>query len=66
MKIVVQNRMTNAYLDQEAKWVDGLERARGFATPWEAIRYCAELGLRGADMLVCFMAPRPNLRVPVS
>lgn len=58
--------MTNAYLDQDAKWVNALECARAFATPWEAVRYCAELGLRGADMLVCYMSPKPNMRVPVS
>ena len=65
MKIVVQNRSTSAFLNEDAKWVDGMESARGFATFVEALRFCVERGLRGADMLICFKGPRPNMRVPV-
>lgn len=65
MKIVVQNRKTNAFLTQDAKWVRHVDYARKFATSIEALRFCAERELRGTDMLVCFPGARDNLRVPL-
>ena len=65
MKIVVQNRKTNAFLTEDAKWVKHVDCARGFATSLEALRFCAERDLRETDMLVCFSGAAPDLRVPL-
>ena len=65
MKIVVQNRKTNAFLTQDAKWVRHFDYARGFTTSLEALRFCADRELRDTDMLVCFPGARQNLRVPL-
>ena len=65
MKIVVQNRKTNAFLTQDAKWARRLDHARNFATSLEALRYCADRQLRDIDMLVCFPGFRANMRVPL-
>jgi hypothetical protein len=63
MKIVVQNRRTNAFLTQDSKWVRRLDDARHFATSLEALRFCAERELREMDMLVCYPGMRANMRV---
>ena len=65
MKIVVQNRKTNAFLAHDAKWVRRLDDARHFATSIEALRFCADRELRDTDMLVCFPGMRSNLRLPL-
>lgn len=65
MKIVVQNRKTNAFLTQDAKWVRRFDGARQFTTSLEALRFCAERELRETDMLVCFPGARTNMRVPL-
>jgi hypothetical protein len=65
MKIVVQNRKTNAFLTHEAKWVRRLDDARHFATSIEALRFCADRELHDTDMLVCFPGAKSNLRLPL-
>jgi hypothetical protein len=65
MKIVVQDRKTNAFLTQDARWVRQLDYARRFNTSLEALRFCAGHELRDADVLVCFPGARPNMRVPL-
>jgi hypothetical protein len=65
MKIVVQNRKTNAFLTQDAKWVRRLDDARHFTTSIEALRFCADRELRDMDMLVCFPGAKANLRLPL-
>lgn len=65
MKIVVQNRKTNAFLTADARWVRHFDYARRFTTSLEALRFCAERELRDADMLVCFPGARSNMRVPL-
>jgi hypothetical protein len=65
MKIVVQNRKTNAFLTQDAKWVQRFESARQFTTSLEALRFCADRQLRETDMVVCFPGARSNMRVPL-
>jgi hypothetical protein len=65
MKIVVQNRKTNAFLTQDAKWVQRFESARQFTTSLEALRFCADRQLRETDMLVCYPGARSNMRVPL-
>jgi hypothetical protein len=64
VKIVVQNRKTNAFLAQDAKWVRHLDYAKPFSTSIEALRFCAERELRETDMLVCHPEMK-NLRVPL-
>jgi hypothetical protein len=65
MKIVVQNRKTNAFLTQDARWVQRFDYAHRFTTSLQALRFCADRQLRDADMLVCFPGARENLRVPL-
>ena len=65
MKIVVQNRKTNAFLTQDAKWVRRMDDARHFTTSIEALRFCADRELRDTDMLVCFPGAKENLRLPL-
>jgi hypothetical protein len=65
MKIVVQNRRTNKFLTQDAKWVRQYDYARAFATSLEALRFCADQKLQDTDMLICFPGARANLRVPL-
>jgi len=53
MKILVQNRKTNAFLTAGAKWVRHLNLARPFTNPISALRFCADHELRDTDMIVC-------------
>ena len=66
MKIVVQERKTNAFLSSEAKWVRQFDFARAFNTSLEALRFCAERELTNIDLLVCYPGARSNLRVPLT
>lgn len=66
MKIVVQNRKTNAFLTPDAKWVRQFEAAHRFANSLEALRFCARRELHDTELLVCFPGHRDNLRVPLT
>lgn len=63
MKIVVQNRKTNAFLTADSRWLPQFDYARKFTTSIEALRFCVERELRDTDMLVCFHGQRSNMRV---
>ncbi len=65
MRIVVQDRRTNAYLTGEAKWIRQMDAARKFSTSLEALRYCVERELKNIDMLVCYPGAKTNLRLPL-
>jgi hypothetical protein len=65
MRILVQDRRTNAFLTQDSKWVKQLDYARPFPTSLDALRYCVERDLRGMDMLVWYPGQKTNLRVPL-
>ena len=65
MRIVVQDRKTNAFLANDARWVKQLDHARGFATSLEALRFCAGRNLTQLDLLVCYPGVRDNFRMPL-
>jgi hypothetical protein len=65
MRILVQDRRTNAFLTGDAKWVKQLDYARPFSTSLDALRFCVERDLKGMDMLVCYPGQKSNLRVPL-
>jgi hypothetical protein len=65
MKIVVQNRRTNAFLAGDAKWIQQLDHARAFNTSLEALRFCAGRDLKEIDVLVCYSDSKSNLRLPL-
>jgi hypothetical protein len=65
MKIVVQDRRTNAFLAGDAKWIRQLDHARAFTTSLEALRFCTGRDLKGMDVLVCYSDAKTNLRLPL-
>ena len=65
MRILVQDRRTNAFLTGDAKWVKHLDYARPFSTSLDALRFCVERELKDMDMLVCYPGHKSNLRVPL-
>ena len=65
MKIVVQDRKTNAFLTGEKRWVRQLDFARAFATSLDALRFCHETNLTNIDVVVCYPGARNNLRLPL-
>ena len=65
MRILVQDRRTNAFLTNEAKWVKQLDYARRFTTSLEALRFCVERELKHMDVLVCYPGHKTNLRLPL-
>jgi len=66
MKIMVQNRRTNAFLAEDAGWVKELNSARRFRTSLEALRFCFERRLENLDLVVRYAeAGRTDLRLPL-
>ena len=65
MRIVVQNRKTNAFLTADSRWARQLDYARTFATSLEALRFCAGRNLTHIDLLVCYSGAKSNLRMPL-
>ena len=65
MRIVVQDRRTNAYLTGETNWIYQIDAARRFNTSLEALRFCAQRKLKHMDMLVCYPDGKAKLRVPL-
>jgi len=65
MRIVVQDRRTNAYLNGETNWIRQIDTARRFNTSLEALRFCVQRKLKHMDMLVCYADGKPKLRVPL-
>ncbi|HWN94880.1 MAG TPA: hypothetical protein VNT99_07595 [Methylomirabilota bacterium] len=65
MRIVVQDRRTNAYLTGEAKWIRQVDAARRFNTSLEALRFCVARELKNMDVLVCYSGAKSNLRLPL-
>lgn len=65
MKILVQNRRTNAFLMGETQWVKQMDHARTFPTSLEALRFCVNRQLEDMDLLVCFNGRRNDLRLPL-
>jgi len=65
MKILVQDRKTNAFLTAEKRWVRQVDYARSFATSLDALRFCHETKLTNIDVLVCYPGAKSNLRVPL-
>ena len=65
MRIVVQDRRTNAFLTQDSRWVRQFDYARSFATSLEALRFCADRNLTQMDLLICYSGARTNLRMPL-
>lgn len=65
MRIVVQDRRTNAYLSGDAQWIRQMDAARRFNTSLEALRFCVERQLKNMDMLVCYSGAKTNLRLPL-
>ena len=65
MRIVVQDRRTNAYLTGETKWIREMDAARRFDTSLAALRFCVQRKLKHMDMLVCYSDGKPKLRVPL-
>ena len=65
MRIVVQNRKTNAFLTAEKRWVQQLDFARSFPTSLEALRFCLETNLTNIDVVVCYPGMKSNLRLPL-
>ncbi len=65
MRILVQDRRTNAFLTHDTKWAKQLDGARLFSTSLDALRFCVERGLKGMDLLVCYSGQKSNLRLPL-
>ena len=65
MKIVVQDRRTNSFLANDAKWIRQLDKARAFNTSLEALRFCTEKDLKDIDVLVCYSGSKNSLRLPL-
>jgi hypothetical protein len=65
MKIVVQDRRTNAFLMGDASWIRHMDSARRFETSLEALRFCVERKLKNMDVLVCYPGTKTNLRLPL-
>lgn len=65
MRILVQDRRTNAFLTRDAKWAKQLDYARPFPTSIDALRFCVERELRDMDVLVCYPGHRNSLRLPL-
>ena len=65
MRIVVQDRRTNAYLTGETSWIRQIDGARRFDTSLEALRFCVQRKLKHMDMLVSYSNGKPKLRVPL-
>ena len=64
MRILVQDRRTNAFLTNDTKWVKQLDYARRFSTSLDALRFCVQRDLKGMDLLVCY-SDQKNLRLPL-
>jgi hypothetical protein len=65
MKIFVQDRRTNAFLANDARWVRQLDYARVFTTSLEALHFCTGRNLTHMDVLVCYSGHQSNLRLPL-
>jgi hypothetical protein len=65
MKILVQDRQTNAFLTGDKRWVRQLDYARTFSTSIEALRFCVDTKLTNMDVLVCYPGTKSNLRLPL-
>jgi hypothetical protein len=65
MRIVVQDRKTNAFLTRDARWARQLDYAKAFTTSLEALRFCADRNLTQMDLLVCYPGVKSNLRMPL-
>ncbi len=65
MKILVQDRQTNAFLTGDKRWVRQLDYARTFSTSLEALRFCVDTKLTNMDVLVCYPGTKSNLRLPL-
>ena len=65
MRILVQDRRTNAFLTHDTKWVKQLDYARRFSTSLDALRFCVQRELKGMDLLVCYSGDKNNLRLPL-
>jgi hypothetical protein len=65
MKILVQDRKTNAFLTADKRWVRHLDYACSFTTSLDALRFCVEKNLTQMDMLVCYPGAKDNLRLPL-
>ena len=65
IKILVQDRRTNAFLTADKRWVRQLDCARSFATSLDALRFCVQTNLTDVDMLVCYSGIKDNLRLPL-
>jgi hypothetical protein len=65
MRIVVQDRKTNAFLTHDSRWVKQFDYARAFSTSLEALRFCASRNLTQMDLLICYPGERTNMRMPL-
>jgi hypothetical protein len=65
MKILVQDRQTNAFLTRDKRWVRQLDYACTFSTSLEALRFCHDTKLTNMDVLVCYPGTKTNLRLPL-
>jgi len=65
MKILVQDRQTDAFLTRDKRWVRQLDYARTFSTSLEALRFCVDTKLTNMDVLVCYPGTKSNLRLPL-
>jgi hypothetical protein len=65
MKILVQDRKTNAFLTADKRWVRQADHARSFTTSLDALRFCVQTNLTNMDVLVCYPGMKDNLRLPL-
>ena len=65
MRIVVQDRKTNAFLTADAKWARQVHYAQAFPTSLDALRFCVKTNLTEMDLLICYPGARSNLRMPL-
>ena len=65
MKIVIQDRRSNAFLADDSRWVTQLHYARSFRTSLDALRFCAGRNLTQMDLLVSYSGTKRDLRLPL-
>ena len=66
MTVLIQNSITNEFLNSDGAWQQTLDNAKNFTTATEALDFCVTKGLKEAELILHFdFAAQNGIRINV-
>ena len=65
MKVIIHDLSQSRYLNEKNRWTKSESKARNFSSSLQAIDYCFQRHIRGAEIVLTFPDPRYDIHLDV-